>query len=187
MRIVAGIYGGRVLSAPRGNQTRPTSDKVREAVFNILGEPPVRVLDLFAGSGLLGLEALSRGAQSAHFVDSSKMACRQIQRNIDSLAVNNAARVLCFPVEKALPRLDSTFGWLFLDPPYAKGLVEKTLLSLSQTQPSLVEAGGTIVAEHETKLAMPTSIGQFDRVDRRKYGDTSVSFFNPRSEHISLQ
>ncbi len=156
-------------------------------MFNILGEPPSRVLDLFAGSGLLGIEALSRGASAVHFVDSSKTACRQIQRNIESLSASESTQVLCSTVIKALPRLERPFGWIFLDPPYSKGLVEEVLIKISRKHLDLIEPSGLIIAEHETRLDIPQSIEQLERVDLRHYGDSSVSFFKPRGENQSLQ
>src|SRR5919206_4033417 len=122
-RIVAGTLGGRRLTAPPGRDTRPTSDRVREALFSILG--PVDgadVLDLFAGSGALGLEALSRGAAHATFVESDREACRTINRNLDKLGLENAT-VLCQNVLTALradARTGSRYDLVLLDPPYRR-------------------------------------------------------------------
>ena len=118
MRVVAGVFGGRTLVAPRGRSTRPTSDRVREALFSILG-PAVdgaRVLDLFAGSGALGLEALSRGAERVVFVESDWDACRTINANLDKLELN--AIVLCQDVLRAVGSERSAYDLVLCDPPY---------------------------------------------------------------------
>ena len=184
MKIVGGQYRGRVLQAPKGQKTRPTSAKVREALFNIIGTPPERILDLFAGSGLVGLEALSRGARFVHFVDSSREACRCIQENIQLLGVEEQTKVHLLPVEKFLRSRKETLDCILLDPPYQKGLVEKTLerLSIGDSPPPAL-----VVAEHESRIELPDVIGRYLKNDFRKYGDTALSFFKPRSPANSLR
>src|SRR3954464_14978937 len=121
MRIIGGRVGGRTLKAPKGEGTRPTSDKVRQAIFNILGargEPPSRVLDLYAGSGALGLEALSRGAGQALFIDADGDVCDLIRANATALALGGGD-VRCMPVVRWINKeAGGVFGWIFLDPPY---------------------------------------------------------------------
>ncbi len=180
MRIIGGRVGGRTLKAPKGASTRPTSDKVRQAIFNILAstdEPPARVLDLYAGSGALGLEALSRGAGAAQFVDADRDACDLIRKNADALGLR--ADVTCSPVVRWLAKeAGGTFGWIFLDPPYAShetGELEKALDLVGKK--ALVDASGIVVAEHDWRTAPEDRYGPLALFDRRRYGQTAVSFY----------
>ena len=180
MRIIGGRVGGRTLKAPKGANTRPTSDKVRQAIFNILvarGEPPARVLDLYAGSGALGLEALSRGAGAALFVDVDRDACDLIAANAGTLGL--VAEVTCSPVVRWLAKASAApFGWIFLDPPYGShetGELEKALELVAKK--GLADASGIVVAEHEWRHAPEDRYGPLALFDRRRYGQTAVSFY----------
>lgn len=181
MRIVAGEFRGRKLHAPKGMNIRPTSDRVREAIFNIIGPrfPEVRVLDLFAGTGALGLEALSRGAAQAVFVDENSEAIRLISTNIKSCGVQDRSLVIQGPVDRVLRRLckseepSEKFNLIFLDPPYGKGYVEKTLRGLT----ALAAPEALVVAEHHTRDVLSVRLGEWLLNQERKYGDTKVSFF----------
>ncbi|HVV81543.1 MAG TPA: 16S rRNA (guanine(966)-N(2))-methyltransferase RsmD [Kofleriaceae bacterium] len=182
MRIVAGELGGRVLRAPHGAATRPTSEKVRQALFNILGPPPagsagdVHVLDLFAGSGALGLEALSRGAASATFVERARPALAALRANLEALAVGDRARV--HPVDVAAflaaPPPGPRWSWIFLDPPYAAGVAAATLAALPADR---LTAGAVVVVEHAHREPPPDRAGFLLRTDLRRYGDTSLSWY----------
>jgi 16S rRNA (guanine(966)-N(2))-methyltransferase RsmD len=185
MRIIGGRVGGRTLQAPKGASTRPTSDKVREAIFNILvarTEPPACVLDLYAGSGALGLEALSRGAASARFVDADRDACDLIRKNASALGLS--ADVTCSPVVRWLAKeAGGTFGWVFLDPPYGShetGELEKALDLLAKK--ALVGADGIVVAEHDWRHEPDDRYGPLALFDRRRYGQTAVSFYRHEDE-----
>jgi 16S rRNA (guanine966-N2)-methyltransferase len=185
MRIIGGRVGGRTLKAPRGASTRPTSDKVRQAIFNILvarADPPARVLDLYAGSGALGLEALSRGAGAALFVDADGDACDLIRANADALGL--PAEVKCTPVVRWLVKeAGGAYGWIFLDPPYGShetGELEKALELIADKR--LVDAGGVAVAEHEWRHAPEDRYGPLALFDRRRYGQTAVSFYRREDE-----
>ena len=180
MRIVAGTFRGRRLQAPKGREIRPTSDRVREAVFSILGPAVVgvRVLDLFAGTGALGLEALSRGALQAVFVDQSGQAVRLIRSNIELCGVQDRVRMVHAPVDQALRRLagrGEMLDLVFMDPPYGEGLVQKMLAGLRDVVPN----GALVVAEHgATDLSsLPLVEPEWSRIEERKYGDTAVTFF----------
>jgi 16S rRNA (guanine966-N2)-methyltransferase len=181
MRIIGGSLGGRHLRAPRGLATRPTGDRVREAIFNILGPPPdaAKVLDLFAGAGGLGLEALSRGAAAATFVDQSAAACRAIDENARELGVESRVRVIRADVHRALPRLwaGGRFDWVFLDPPYAGDDLTRALGALPPA--------GVVIAEHDRRRPPPEEVngrmGGLVLADRRRYGDTEVSFYQETS------
>ncbi len=180
MRIVGGSLGGRVLRAPHGAATRPTSEKVREAVFQILGHDAVEgpVLDLFAGSGGLGIEALSRGAPHATFVDSGKPAISIIRTNIGELGLADRATVV--PSDAIAfarrPLGPGALPWhlVLIDPPYASDLAVRAATALPRT--SLADRA-TIVIEHDRRNAPPESLGSLLRTDARRYGDTWVSFY----------
>ena len=182
MRIVAGDLGGRVLRAPRGAATRPTSEKVRQALFNILGPPgdDLHVLDLFAGSGALGLEALSRGAATATFVERARPALAALRANIDDLAVDDRARVVPTDVAAFVAGAAATpapaWSWIFLDPPYAAGVVAATLAALPAARRA---PRAVVVVEHAHREPPPDRAGFLLRTDLRRYGDTSLSWYRP--------
>jgi 16S rRNA (guanine(966)-N(2))-methyltransferase RsmD len=182
MRIVAGIHGGRVLKAPPGAATRPTSEKVREAMFAILPDVAgARVLDLFSGSGALGLEALSRGAAHATFVDSGKAALAAVRANIAALGVADRSTVVAGDAVAAAGRAPAAPGtsacsmWnlVLVDPPYATDLAVR---AVSACAPH-VAPGAVIVIEHDRRHAPPEAIGSLLRNDQRRYGDTWLSFY----------
>ena len=155
MRVVAGRVKGHHLRAPKGSETRPTSDKVREAIFAILansfvGEP---VLDLFAGTGALGIEALSRGASSAVFVERRPQACQIIRANLAHTRLEEVSRVLCLPVERALGILETPFDLVLVDPPYA----------LSDLHGIMAMIGGARVIGNDTRVPRPLGPGRYCR------------------------
>lgn len=176
MRIVGGSLGGRVLRAPPGAATRPTSEKVREALFNILG--PVdgaHVLDLFAGSGALGLEALSRGAAHATFVDAGKPALAAVRANLQALGL--AARATVLPLDAvAAARQVPPVPWrlVFVDPPYRSDLAARAVLALPA---AALAPDAVVVIEHDRRGAPPDALGSLLRTDQRRYGDTLISFY----------
>lgn len=168
MRVVAGRFKGRTLHAPKGRATRPTSDKVREALFSVLGDVEgAQVLDLFAGSGALGIEALSRGAREATFVDDDPNAIAAIRRNLNEMGVD--AEVHLRDALQFLKPGGPSFGLVFIDPPYssAPGLGER----LSQLVPAILSADARIVTESDkrTPLALDLPL-DFER----DYGDTRI-------------
>lgn len=180
MRIIAGSVRGRRLKAPPGKQTRPTSDRVREALFSILGPPPddAWVLDLFAGSGALGLEALSRGAQRAVFVEESKVAMQTLRQNIDDLELSKAVQVHQAEALRSLRRLaqgDRAFHWIFIDPPYASTLAEQCLHEIGAA--SMLASTGTVIVEHDRRSEPGEVFGTLVKTDTRRYGDTCVSLY----------
>lgn len=177
MRLTGGTDRGRRLIAPRGGHTRPTAAKVREAIFNILGPPPGAVLDLFAGTGSLGLEALSRGAPSAVFVEREAAALGALRRNLRETGHEDRASVLGADVRTALRRLAAgghQFSWVFLDPPYARE-TEGVLGELSGS--GLLSACAVVIVEHDRRHRPPESVGCLFLTDTRQYGDTELSFY----------
>jgi 16S rRNA (guanine966-N2)-methyltransferase len=177
MRIVAGTLGGRRITAPPGAATRPTTDRVREAIFSILGPPPpdTRVLDLFAGSGAMAAEALSRGAVAATLVESARGALAIVRRNVDALALGDRARIHAGDALQFLRAAPGDlYRWVFVDPPYASTLATDALAAL----PPHLDAGAVIVVEHDRRHAPPAAVGNLVRTDVRRYGDTEVSFFS---------
>jgi 16S rRNA (guanine(966)-N(2))-methyltransferase RsmD len=182
MRIIGGAVGGRRIRAPHGTSTRPTSDKVRGALFNILGRPEdnARVLDLYAGAGALGLEALSRGAVHATFVDRDSDAVRCVVENAGTLGLENRVRVQRGEATTVLSRLakgGERFTWVFIDPPYASGESMKALLLLGKHADTLLDDDAVVVVEHDRRHAPEDAYGALERADRRRYGDTEISFF----------
>lgn len=179
MRIIAGEFRGRRLAAVKG-RIRPTSDQVREAMFNILG-PAVKnavVLDLFAGTGALALEALSRGAREAVLVEEQGAALEVLRRNVETLEVRDRARVLPLPVTAALKKLAAQkvkFDLIFLDPPYGRGLAAVTLATLANLE--LLHPGGQVVAEASRLETLPEQVGSLTLRLSRTYGDTRVAFY----------
>jgi 16S rRNA (guanine966-N2)-methyltransferase len=178
MRIVAGEFRGRRLHVPKGEQIRPTTDRVREAIFSMIAPhiAEARVLDLFAGTGAMGLEALSRGAATAVFVDQRTEAVRLIGSNIEMCGVRERVRIVQGPVERAIRRLAEAGGGydlIFMDPPYGMGYVERTLPHLG----AIAVEDALLVAEHHVKDILPDRVGEWVRSRERRYGDTVVTFY----------
>jgi len=179
MRIIAGACRGRRLHAPRGASIRPTIDRVKEAVFSIIAPRVVDavVLDLFAGTGALGLEALSRGAERCVFVDQSAGAVRLIRENIELCGMGEKSVVIQDPVPSAIRRISARgelFDLIFMDPPYGKGLVEKTLEILE----GVATPDVMIVAEHFVKDETPAVLERWSKQTERRYGDTLISIYS---------
>jgi len=182
MRIVGGSLGGRVLRAPAGAATRPTSEKVREAIFGILAHlhgrlDDVQVLDLFAGSGALGIEALSRGAAHATFVDFGKVPLGIIRGNLRELGLESRATVVGGDAVAAAARegpAGVVWDVVFVDPPYASDLAIRAVTAIPLEH---LAATATIVIEHDRRHAPPEQLGSLVRTDERRYGDTLVSFY----------
>ena len=181
MRIIGGEFKGRKLFAVRGGKTRPTADRIREAIFNILSsrlDTPV-VLDLFAGTGALGLEALSRGAQTAIFIESRKNALSVLRRNVNAIGLEDRATILKWDILKNLNCLKAypaRINLVFMDPPYDRQMVEPTLSNL-HTSGGLV-AGAQVILEHSPREVIPVDDVPFHLEDQRTYGKTLVSFLS---------
>jgi 16S rRNA (guanine966-N2)-methyltransferase len=179
LRIIAGALKGRIL-APVQGRTRPTAAKVREAIFNILGPevPEAQVLDLFAGTGALGIEALSRGAVRAVFVEDHPGALKALRRNLETLGLQDRSRVLPLPAAAALRQLDAQgerFSLVFLDPPYGGGAAAATIGVLAGSSLLLPEVW--VVAEHSRRETLPELAGILALSTLRRYGDTLVAIY----------
>ncbi len=177
MRIVAGTARGRPLSSPPGQGTRPTSDKIRGAVFNILGQffDGGIVLDLYAGTGAMALEALSRGCARAVAVERDRRVAEVLRRNAEACGFADRVEVRVEPVEAALGRLPpSTFALVFVDPPYADG----PDAALERLAP-LLAPGARVVAEHDARRPPAERSGALVRIDQRTYGTTGISIYQP--------
>lgn len=186
MRIISGACRGRKLYSLPGTATRPTADRVRESIFNILasGVPGARVLDLFAGTGALGLEALSRGAAAAVFVDLSASVVKLINRNITACRMENRSRAIRWDVAKNLNCLasqETAFDLVFMDPPYAKGFIRPAITHLMRQQ--VLKNGALIVIEHAAEEPVPGDATELNLTDRRVYGKTLVSFLTVVLQH----
>jgi 16S rRNA (guanine966-N2)-methyltransferase len=174
MRVIAGAYGGRELRAPRGRATRPTSDRVREALFSILGDVSgARVLDLFAGSGALAIEALSRGAGTATLVDSSQGAIAAVRRNLGALEIE--AEVRLQPALAFLKNARSEerhYDLVFLDPPYRRA--HDLGSGLSVALGPVLAPGARVVTESDRRAPLQLEL---PLLDERRYGDTLISIY----------
>lgn len=180
MRIIAGDAKGRRILSPEGKDTRPTSDKVKESMFNILGSkvPDSKVLDLYAGTGNLALEAISRGAQSAVLIDRSRESIKIIHQNIKLLNYGEYCEVYnndAIPALNILHRRGLSFDIIFLDPPYHKNILPEVIETIWSL--NLLKSTGIIVAEHDTRDVLPDNIKDFVMVKKALYGDTRLSFY----------
>jgi 16S rRNA (guanine(966)-N(2))-methyltransferase RsmD len=174
-RIIAGAARGRRLAAPRGLGTRPTSEKVRGAVFNLLGQffEGGAVLDLYAGTGALALEALSRGCERAVCVEEDRVAADLVRKNAESCGFGERVEVIRGRVEQAVGRLPAAmFDLVFIDPPYSAG--PEVALPAAER---LTKPGGRVVAEHDASRPPADVYGALRLSDRRAYGDTAVSIY----------
>lgn len=180
MRVIGGHDRGRRLRAPRGPRTRPTADRVRETLFDVLG-PAVagaRVLDLFAGTGAVGIEALSRGAARVVLVERDQSALRALRANLAALgAPRAAARVMAGDVLHVLPELgaqEGPFDFVFVDPPYATTLAGRTLEALVAAR--VCRDGTEVVVQHSTRTVLPSVHGLSAHRRPRRFGDTALTF-----------
>ncbi len=185
MRIISGTSKGRKLATPKDLPLRPTSDRVKESIFNILrGQIEGRVvLDLFAGTGNLGIEALSRGAKKVIFVEKGRHAGGLIQRNLAQSGLGERSEVLPVEANRAigiLKQRGNTFDLIFMDPPYEKGWVEKTLVKLISHR--IYHKDSILVVEHHRRELLPPVLHGWNLIRQRKMGETVVSFLTPQED-----
>jgi len=175
MRIIAGRFKGRRLVAPDGSGVRPTSDSLRETLFNVLGQSADgwRVLDGFAGTGALGLEALSRGASHVTFIERDRRALDALMKNVRACGAEDACAIIRDDFERWRADEDETFDLVLLDPPYDVTDLERTVV----TGAALVAAGGRLVLEHSRRRASPEAAGPLRRTRVLTAGDSALSFY----------
>jgi len=186
MRIISGRSKGRVLASPKGQAIRPTSDRVKESIFNILQDKMAGkvVLDLFAGTGNLGIEALSRGAKKAIFVEKERQALRLIQRNLTQFGLEERSEILPGEVKRAigiLKQRGECFDLILMDPPYERGLIRKTLMELNSQQ--ICHKDSILVIEHNRREPLPHLMDGWNIIRQRRMGDTVISFLTPQENH----
>ena len=190
MRIISGTSKGRKLVTPKSLFLRPTSDRVKESIFNILREEIEgrTVLDLFAGTGNLGIEALSRGAKKVIFVEKGRHALGLIQRNLGQIGLGERSEVLPVDVNRAigiLKQRGKTFDLIFMDPPYEKGMIEKTLMILTSHQ--IYHKASILIVEHHRRELLPPILHGWNLIRQRQMGETVISFLTPQEACASTE
>lgn len=183
MRVIAGSKKGFKLKGPKSKDIRPTEDRIKESLFNILGyiDENSLVLDLFAGTGSIGIEFLSRGAKKVYFVDKSYESIRCIDENLKHTCLKDSAEILKKDAFKALDLLrekDIKFDYIFIDPPYGRNLLERVLIKIDEV--NILREEGLIVLEHERNYVLNHIFNSLIKIDSRNYGDKSLSFFKKR-------
>lgn len=185
MRVISGEAKGRRLNAPADDSIRPTADRAKETLFHIIGEkvPGALVLDLFAGSGNLGIEALSRGARRAFFVDIAKKAVATIRENLALVAFTERSTVWqedAFSALSRLRRMGRRFDLVFSDPPYGHQLAKRSLVTLAHGQ--LVQGNGLVIVEHHRKDLLPKRVATLLMLDERRFGDSVLTFYRQKAK-----
>ena len=177
MRVITGKARGINLKTPEGLQTRPTADRVKEAMFSIIqfDIPGARVLDLFGGTGQLGIEALSRGAKSATFVDASNTACNLIRENLKRTRLQEESRVICSDYLAFLGRCSEKYDIIFLDPPYAEVFLENALNRI--TEIDILQSGGIIITERPLEKELSMDFPGYSRSKDYKYGKVLLTIY----------
>ena len=180
MRVITGKARGSVLKTPDGMATRPTADRVKEALFNIIqfDVPTARVLDLFGGTGQLGIEALSRDAKSAVFVDEREDACRLIKENLKRTKMEQLGRVVRSDYMAYLKTCKEKFDLIILDPPYAEVFLENSLKMI--TEIDILQSGGIIITERPLGKELSWDFPGFERSRDYKYGNTLITIYRKR-------
>jgi len=179
LRVISGCIKGRKLQTISGQAVRPTADRVKEAMFNILAGKPfsANVLDLFAGSGALGIEAISRGAQKAVFIDRDTKTLSVLRKNIAHCGISEKADIVQWNIERNLYCLKSyaySFDLVFMDPPYRRNLVSATIKHLMHI--NCLASGAEMVIEHEPEYQIDTGLPALTLMDTRRYGSTQLTF-----------
>lgn len=178
MRVIAGTAKGHSLKCPKEPHIRPTADRVRGAIFSALESLPIKwtpTLDLYAGTGALGIEALSRGAEEADFVEKNPKCCSTIKENLQHTGLSDKARVYRMEAHKVIRKLNKQYGLVFMDPPYSLKTTQTILGEVAASH--LVGKQSTIVMEHSKKTETADSYGEFYMAKRLQHGDTCVSIF----------
>lgn len=181
MRIIAGEYRGRIIKGPTGNKTRPTSDRLRETLFNVINpriDDDTRFLDLCSGTGAIGIEAISRGCSFVGFVDISRKACALIEENLDLLDIpEDATDVVCLTAEAFVSR-EQKEPWdiVFFDPPYDADYLP-AMREFADSDNNKLDKDGVLIVEHHSKARLPDGLGDLRRWRILKQGESSLSFY----------
>ena len=178
MRITGGESRGIQLKVPVGRFIRPTTDRVREAIFAMLGNISScggRILDLYAGSGALGIEALSRGASWVDFVDQNRKSCNVIEYNLKKIRLQDKAHIYCCSVSHAMIFLDNNYDVVFLDPPYSYPSIDDLLLTLSSMK--ILREMSTVVVSHANRFSLKSDYSGLHLAKQRRYGDSYISIY----------
>ena len=193
MRVIAGTYRSRILKTLKGNALRPTSDYLRETLFNVLAPVVVgaQFLDVFAGTGAVGIEAFSRGAEEVIFIENHAPAATLIRKNLQTLGIHTGVKVMAMDALRGLQKVEDTtpkgaprFDIVFLDPPYAATEDYARVLSFLSTARFLAE-GSIVIAEHRRDFAFPEQLGNLERVRVLRQGDACLTFFRRHSANQS--
>ena len=182
MRIISGELKGRRLKAPVDYSVRPTSDKVKEAVFSMIAPyiPDSVVVDMFAGTGSLGLEAISRGALRAYFVDRDRASIALVRENVKMCRVEDRAVIFACDYITALSRINEKADIIFLDPPYDAGILNGCIEHIREK--NILNIGGIVAAEHSSGDNMPEMLAGFIKIKEKKYGKTGVTVYENQEE-----
>ena len=177
MRVITGKARGVTLKTPDGMKTRPTADRVKEALFSIIqfDVPAAKVLDLFGGTGQLGIEALSRDAQKAVFVDNREDACKLIRENLRRTKLEESATVVCSDYESYLQNCKEKFDIIFLDPPYAEVFLENSINLI--TEIDILQSSGIIVTERSAEKELSLNLSGYSRSKDYRYGNTILAIY----------
>lgn len=177
MRIIAGEFKGRRLMTPSDDRVRPTTDKVKEAVFSMIAAymPGSTVVDLFAGTGNMGLEAISRGACKAYFTDIDRRSIAMVKDNVKHCKAEERSVIICADYVSALGKINDKVDVIFLDPPYKPGIIEDCMNRISDRD--IMVSDGIIVAEHSSRDELPEEISGFSLMKKRIYGKISISIY----------
>jgi 16S rRNA (guanine(966)-N(2))-methyltransferase RsmD len=177
MRIITGAFRGRRLASPKDLSVRPTSDKVKEAIFSMISQDIDQsiVLDLFAGTGSLGLEALSRGAKHCYFIDSDRESVKLIKSNIEHCKADNQSTLFVGDFKYAMSKIKEPIDLAFLDPPYESKILDEALIKVGEI--GFMAPGGLVVTEHGPKKIMPETIGSLEKIKEKKYGHVHVTLY----------
>jgi 16S rRNA (guanine966-N2)-methyltransferase len=194
MRVIAGIYRSRILKSLKGLALRPTSDRLRETLFNVLGSgiQASRFLDVFAGTGAVGIEALSRGAQNASFIENHAPSAALIRKNLAALKIDSGVTVICADAVRGLETLeakikpgDAAYDYIFIDPPYAATAdYSRVLQKISISR--LLAHNGIVAVEHRKTFGLPESFDTLKRVRLLRQGDAALSFYRREEPPPSL-
>lgn len=177
IKIIAGALKGKTIKAPTGDSTRPTSSKVRESIFSIIGSYIDNSvwLDLFAGSGSVGFEAISRGAKEVTFIEKDAYAYKALIKNVDLIGISEKAKTIRTDSTLFFKKCISSYDFIFIDPPYMSDLYQKVFESLNK-KPAILNEDGFLIVEHASKLDLP-SLEFFEKQKSYKYGDTTITIF----------